>query len=70
MRIVKSGSCAAVRRAFGREAFRWQSKYSAFTVTPHDLDRLQDYVARQKDRHAADRLWPAYERVPEPDQDG
>jgi REP element-mobilizing transposase RayT len=70
MRVVKSGSCAAVRQAFGREAFRWQSKYSAFTVTPHDLDGLRDYVAHQKARHAADRLWPAYEHVPEPDEDG
>jgi len=67
MRVVKTGSSAAVRQTFGRDAFRWQSKYSAFTVTPHDLDRLRSYVAHQKARHAADRLWPAYEHVPEPE---
>ena len=67
MRVIKSGSCAAVRRAFGREAFRWQAEYSAFTVAPHDLDRLHHYVTRQKEHHATDRLWPAYEHVPDPE---
>jgi REP element-mobilizing transposase RayT len=63
MRVVKTGSCAAVREQFGRAAFRWQRGYAAFTVAPHDMRRVLDYVARQKERHAADRVWRAYERT-------
>ena len=63
MRVVKTGSCAAVREGFGRAAFRWQRGYAAFTVAPHDMRRVLDYVAHQEERHAADRVWRAYERT-------
>jgi REP element-mobilizing transposase RayT len=63
MRAVKTGSCAAVREEFGRDAFRWQRGYAGFTLAPHDLRGVLDYVAHQKQRHDADRLWAAYERM-------
>jgi REP element-mobilizing transposase RayT len=64
MRVVKAGSCHAVRAQFGDEAFRWQRGYAAFTVAPNGIQRLLRYVARQKQHHAAGRLWTNYERVP------
>jgi len=63
MRAVKTGSCAAVREKFGTDAFRWQRGYAAFTVAPHDMRDVLDYVANQKARHAAGEVWTAYERT-------
>jgi REP element-mobilizing transposase RayT len=67
MRAVKTGSCAAVPEEFGTGAFRWQRGYAAFTVAPHDLRRVLDYVSQQEERHAAGRTWSAYERTSETD---
>lgn len=67
MRAVKTGSCAAVRDQFGRDAFRWQRGYAAFTVAPHDMRRVLDYVAEQKKRHATGKIWSAYERTTDGD---
>jgi REP element-mobilizing transposase RayT len=64
MRVVKSGSCVAVRDVFGKASFEWQEGYAAFTADPSDLDRLMEYVTNQKERHASRRLWPAYEYCP------
>lgn len=67
MRVVKTGSCSAVREQFGTEAFQWQRGYAAFTVAPHSLQDVLDYVGAQKERHASGQLWSVYERV---DQSG
>jgi REP element-mobilizing transposase RayT len=64
MRVVKTGSCHAVRQQFGKDSFRWQEGYGAFTVPPDDLDGLLDYVDHQKQHHANDRIHPAYEHCP------
>ncbi|MFO8233600.1 MAG: IS200/IS605 family transposase [Longimonas sp.] len=63
---AKSGSCYRVRQAMGQDAFRWQSGYGAFTVSPRHMDPLLDYVARQKERHATNRLWTRCEAISEP----
>jgi putative transposase len=63
VRAVKTGSCAAVRESFGAESFRWQRGYAAFTVAPHDMRRVLDYVADQKKRHATGQVWSVYERT-------
>ena len=65
MRVVKTGSSHAVRCRFGHHAFRWQRGYAAFTVMPFNMERLLNYVARQKDHHASGETWPAYEHCAE-----
>ena len=65
VQAIKTYSCYRVRQAFGREAFRWQRGYGAFTASPHHLDGLLAYVDRQKEHHAADRVWTRYERIAE-----
>ncbi len=41
--------------------FKWQGSYGAYTVCEHDTQRVIDYIKRQKEHHAAGRLWPALE---------
>ena len=41
--------------------FKWQGSYGAFTVSRWDLERVIEYVKRQKDHHAADELFPEWE---------
>jgi REP element-mobilizing transposase RayT len=65
VQAIKTYSCYRVRQAFGREAFRWQRGYGAFTALPHHLDGLLAYVDRQKEHHAADRVWTRYEQIAE-----
>jgi putative transposase len=31
--------------------FSWQRGYGAFTVSQSNVERAQDYIARQKERH-------------------
>jgi len=64
-RAAKSGSCYRVRQEIGQDTFRWQSGYGAFTVSPRHMDPLLDYVARQKERHATNRLWTRCEAISE-----
>lgn len=50
MRVVKTHSSRAVRTE--RDAsFRWQAGYAALTVSPHQMQPLLRYVARQKQHH-------------------
>ncbi len=65
-RAAKSGSCYHVRQAMGADAFRWQSGYGAFTVSPRHMKPLLDYVACQKEHHATNRLWKRCEAILEP----
>ena len=41
--------------------FKWQGSYGAFTVSRWDLDKIIQYVKRQKEHHAANDLWPEWE---------
>jgi putative transposase len=43
--------------------FKWQGSYGAFTVSRWDLDKVVNYVKRQKDHHAAADLWPDWEEA-------
>ena len=52
MRIVKSKSSCWIRRAIpGMENFAWQTGYGAFSVSHSDLDKVQRYLANQKEHH-------------------
>lgn len=44
------------------EGFKWQGSYGAFSVSPHDTERVCDYIVRQKEHHAKDDLWPDWEK--------
>jgi REP element-mobilizing transposase RayT len=51
---VKAFSSARINRAkWIDHTFRWQSEYGAFTVGRRQLERVVDYVERQKEHHAA-----------------
>ncbi len=41
--------------------FKWQGGYAAFSVSIGHLDRVSQYIARQREHHAADTLIPAWE---------
>jgi REP element-mobilizing transposase RayT len=43
--------------------FKWQGSYGAFTVSRWDVDKVVQYVKRQKEHHAADNLWPEWEEA-------
>lgn len=32
-------------------AFQWQSGYAAFSVAPHEVGKITNYIHRQKDHH-------------------
>jgi REP element-mobilizing transposase RayT len=36
--------------------FKWQGSYGAFTVSRWDVDKIAQYVKRQKEHHAANEL--------------
>ena len=59
---VKSVSSRIVRQAHGRNAFRWQSGYSAFSLNAMDYDDCRRYVRHQKHHHATHTLRRDYER--------
>lgn len=41
--------------------FKWQGSYGAFSVSRHDVDRVVDYIKRQKEHHRANSLWDELE---------
>ena len=41
--------------------FKWQGSYGAFTVSRWDVDKIKQYVKRQKEHHAAGELMPEFE---------
>ncbi len=43
--------------------FKWQGSYGAFTVSRWDLERIVNYIKRQKVHHAAGELLPELEET-------
>jgi REP element-mobilizing transposase RayT len=41
--------------------FKWQAGYGAVTVSPRHLDQVSNYIARQRERHAANSLLASLE---------
>lgn len=51
--------------------FKWQGSYGAFTVSRWDVDKIVEYVKRQKEHHAANELRLEWEELfEEIDTDG
>lgn len=43
--------------------FKWQGSYGAFTVSRWDVDKIKQYVKRQKEHHIAGELLPEFEET-------
>jgi REP element-mobilizing transposase RayT len=41
--------------------FKWQGSYGAFTVSRWDVEKIKQYVSRQKEHHAIGELMPEFE---------
>ncbi len=48
---VKGSSSHLVRQILGREEFKWQEGYGAFTISPWDVGKVREYVRRQQEHH-------------------
>lgn len=59
---VKGSSSHLVRRRAGVQTpFQWSGTYAAFTVDQTSLERIAEYVGRQKQHHAEKMLQLAWE---------
>lgn len=56
-----SGHLLAKQAGARDQFFKWQGAYGAFSVSPHDLRTVSDYIAHQKEHHAAGTLIPDWE---------
>ncbi len=45
------------------EFFKWQGNYGAFSVSPHDKNRVIRYIENQKQHHAEGTIWPHAEET-------
>ena len=54
------------RRAMASDLFfKWQGSYGAFSVSPHELDVVANYIRRQEEHHALNDTVARWE-LPEP----
>jgi putative transposase len=59
---VKGASSHFANQALSPSSqFKWQGSYGAFTVSRWDLDRIIQYVNRQKEHHRDNNLVPDWE---------
>ncbi len=62
VRYLKSASSGRINRTLSmKEPFRWHAGYGILTVNPHDLTRLLQYVAKQKEHHDRRTTTPHWE---------
>lgn len=67
---VKGNSSFHINHLPGNShAIEWQRGYGAVSCNRKDLDRLLDYVVRQKDHHAAGKVWESLERADEEEEE-
>ena len=53
VREMKGASSRAIKGATGDVPFRWQGGYAALSVWREDVERVIDYVSRQREHHRA-----------------
>jgi hypothetical protein len=51
VRAMKSVSSRAIKGATGEVPFRWQGGYAALSIWREDVERVIEYVARQREHH-------------------
>jgi putative transposase len=56
-----SGHLLAVQAEADQEFFRWQGAYGAFSVSPRHVRQVSEYIAHQREHHAASTLIPEWE---------
>ncbi len=64
--IKGSSSHLVTHRLGGRETFKWQGGYGAFTVSKENVPAVRRYVLRQKEHHRAGEMDPAQELPAQP----
>ncbi len=63
---VKGASSRAINTGFDRDAkFQWQEGYGVMTFGEQALDKVRDYIATQKERHATGEVNRYLERIEE-----
>jgi putative transposase len=64
MKDVKGGSSRFIsEHCAPGEWFAWQAHYGAIAVSPAHVARVTAYIAKQKQHHANDTLWPDAEQT-------
>ena len=48
VRVIKSNSS----KWFPHPQMKWQTGYAAFSVSPTSIDKVKDYIAKQKEHHS------------------
>jgi REP element-mobilizing transposase RayT len=65
--VKGSGSHLMTHAVIGKESFKWQGSYGAFTVSQDDVSRVRAYVMGQKQHHKSGELWDEWEKTWLPD---
>ena len=61
-----SSHLATHRLLSNGEFFKWQGAYGAVSISPRHLSKVADYIARQREHHAANSLLAGLELPPLP----
>jgi REP element-mobilizing transposase RayT len=51
LRDVKGGSSEWAHAAGGKKRFEWQPGYGAYTVSPANVEKVQQYILNQEEHH-------------------
>ncbi len=65
VKLIKGSSSHYASHHAQGDPLRWQRGYAYLTFAGHDLAAIVSYVENQKARHAAGKLWPKLEKLPE-----
>jgi putative transposase len=60
---MKGPSAHAVNDMLGNRSFAWQAEYGVLSFGERALADVIEYVTHQRERHAANRLWPTMEQI-------
>ena len=64
MKQVKGVSSNFVNKVWQpEEPFKWQGGYGAFTISRWDVEKIVNYVKRQKEHHQTTEIWEDLERA-------
>lgn len=67
VRLVKGSSSHLLNHGSNAgEPFAWQAEYGALSFGKRSLSNVVAYVVNQERHHAADDLWPTFERTERP----
>jgi REP element-mobilizing transposase RayT len=68
VRHIKGSSTHLITQEIAKDQFfKWQGAYAAFSVSIADLPRVSEYIAHQREHHAAGSLIAEWENLPDPE---